>query len=207
MKNTSVTTLAACVLLSATAHAGTVSGKLWKLPDVDTYIANPSALPATTPDVTFDSPTPFTYSLEGTVGGWLSTGGASAIAENTAGTLASAMSDGQIGTVVEFTGCIAVNNGDLFTFTHDDGMYLAINGLNLGFLASPTSPFTETQTYTGPSGTYPFQLVYTENHSGPAVLVGGSGAFTTCVPDAGSAMALMGLALASLGVASRRPRK
>jgi hypothetical protein len=193
-------------MLSALAQAGTVSAKLWKLTDTDTYIAAPSTLPATTPDIAFSSPTPFNYWWEGTVGDWLANGGASGIAENTAGTLASLMSDGQIGSVVEFTGCVTVNTGDQFTFTHDDGMYLAINGQDLGFLAGPTSPYTETQTYTGPSGTFPFQLVYTENHAGPAVLYGGSDAFNNC-PDGGSSMALMGLGLSALGLVSRRLRK
>jgi len=205
MKHT-LTVVASCIALTTLAQAGSVSGKLWKLADTDTYIAAPSTLPASTPDVAFTSPTPFNYWYEGTVAGWLASGGASGITENTAGTLASLMSDGVIGSVVEFTGCVTVNTGDQFTFTHDDGMYLAINGQDLGFLASPTSPYTETQTYTGPSGTFPFQLVYTENHAGPAVLQGDSGAFNNC-PDGGSSMALMGLGLSALGMVSRRLRK
>ncbi len=200
-----LSTLAVCGVLSSAAYAGTVSSQLWKLPDVDTYTANPGSLPATTPDVTFNSPTPFNYSLDGTVSDWLATGGASSIVENTPGTLASRMSDSVIGTIVDIKGCVTVNTGDQFTFTHDDGMYLAINGIDLGFLASPTSPFTETQTYSGASGTFPFELIYTENHSGPAVLVGGTDAFVTC-PDSGSSLALMSGAVGVLGFVTRRVR-
>lgn len=136
------------------------------------------------------------------------TGGAFNIVENTPGTMESYMSDTIIGTVVEFTGCITVKTGDLFTFTHDDGMYLNINGYDLGFYDNPTSPREETLAYLGPSGTFPFQLVYTENNSGPAVLYGGSDAFTRClgVPDGGSSLALLSMALAGL-LGFRRPRK
>lgn len=211
MKTNILVAFAAISVLGTTTQAGVVTGKLWQVPDPDTYIANPSALPAATPDVEFDSPTPFNYSLEGTVGDWLATGGAFNIVENTAGTLAALMSAGSAGdgSIIELTGCISVLTGTDFTFTHDDGMYLEIGGMDLGFLASPTSPYTETQTYTGPSGTFPFQLVYTENNSGPAVLIGGSSAFDTCIatPDSGNSIAMIGGVMAALGLAARRIRR
>ncbi len=206
MNKFTILSIATIGLHSISTHAGIVSAELWKLSDTDTYIANPATVPVSQADVTFDSPTPFNYSAEGSVAQWLASGGALSIVENTGGTLASAMSDGEIGTVVRFTGCITVQSDQTFTFLHDDGMYLAINGLDLGFLASPTSPLLETKSYTGPSGTFDFLLVYTENHSGPAVLVGREDGFTTC-PDTGSSLALMSCALTAIGTLARRTRR
>jgi hypothetical protein len=54
--------------------------------------------------------------------------------------------------------------------THDDGLTLIIGGIDLGFNPGPTAPITSVATYTGPSGNFPFQLVYGECCGGPAVL-------------------------------------
>lgn len=186
------------------SQAGSVTGNLWRLPEASTYTAAPGAVPGSTPDVVFTSPTPFSYSFgPGPIGTWLGSGGASGIVENTPGTLAATTSDFTTGMLVDFKGCIDVVKGDAFTFTHDDGMYLSINGMDLGFLAAPTAPYTETQYYTGPSGHYAFELVYTENNSGPAVLWGGSSAFEAC-PDGGSTMALFSGAMLLVGSMKRK---
>jgi hypothetical protein len=84
------------------------------------------------------------------------------IVENTPGTLASLMDNGTQGTLLNFTGSVTVTNGQMFTVTHDDGLTLIIGGTNLGFNPGPTAPIISTATYTGPSGTFPFQLVYAE---------------------------------------------
>ncbi len=205
MKNPIVALASLGVLLSAAAQAGTITGSLWKLPDLATYTAGPGSIPVTTPDVVFDAPTPLGFSFTGTVGGWLGTGGAGGIVENTPGTLGSPMSDSVIGTLVNFEGCITISSGDLMEFTHDDGIYFSINGVDQGFLSGPTSPLFESIAYAGPSGTFPFQLVYTENHSGPAVLT--SNLELTRCPDGGSTLGLIAGALGTLGMVSRRLRK
>jgi hypothetical protein len=185
-------------------QAGTsITGSLWHVPEAITFSAIPANIPGTTPDVTF-SVDSSAINLSGTsvsVGAWLASGGATSIIENTAGTLGSLMDDGTTGTIVEFTGIARVSNGDLFTFTHDDGMTLIIGGTNLGFSSGPTSPFAESHIYTGPSGDFPFQLVYAECCGGPAVLSGSIPA----IPEPGSyAMLLAGLSL--LGFMAHRKK-
>ena len=61
-------------------------------------------------------------------------------------------------------------NGQSFTVTHEDGLTLIIGGVDLGFNAGPTAPTRSTETYTGPSGTFAFDLVYFGCCGGPAVL-------------------------------------
>lgn len=153
------------------AQANVITGKLWHVSEAIAQNAVPANVPGTNPDVTFSVNSPFNFFGDSvTVGAWLANGLAFNITENTANTLVSLMDNYSIGTLVEFTGLVTVTNGMTFTVTHDDGLTLIIGGLNLGFNPGPTAPTTSTVTYTGPSGNFPFQLVYTECCSGPAVL-------------------------------------
>lgn len=151
--------------------ANTISGNLWHVPELTAQNAIPANVPGTNPDVTFDVNSPLNFFGDTvTVGTWLANGSAFNILENTAGTLASLMDDFTTGTLLEFTGFVTVSNGQSFTVTHDDGLTLIIGGIDLGFNPGPTAPVTSTETYTGPSGNFPFQLVYAECCGGPAVL-------------------------------------
>jgi hypothetical protein len=184
-----------------TAQANTITGDLWHVPEATSQNAVPANVPGTPPDVTFDVNSPFNFfGTSVTVGTWLSNGSAFTIVENTAGTLASLMDDGTNGTLVNFTGSVTVTNGETFTVTHDDGLTLIIGGTNLGFSPGPTAPTTDTITYTGPSGTFPFQLVYGECCGGPAVLQVEL-PFTNAVPES-STILLLGAGL--LGLAAWR---
>ena len=153
------------------AQANMITGSLWHVPEATSQNAIPANVPGTTPDVTFDVNSPINFFGDSvTVGTWLGNGSAFNLIENTAGTLASLMDNGNQGTLVEFVGFVTVSNGQSFTVTHDDGLTLIIGGLDLGFNPGPTAPVTTTETYTGPSGNFPFQLVYGECCGGPAVL-------------------------------------
>jgi hypothetical protein len=118
-----------------------------------------------------------------TLGGFLATGGATNIVENTPGALAANLDNPAPpggccywgpGTVFEFTGMVTVTSGQTFTAVHDDGLSLTINGnpvITAPFGTSvngPTSPTTGT--YNGDSGTFPFDLVYGECCGPPAAL-------------------------------------
>ena len=200
--------LSVIALMTVGAQANTISGSLWHVPEAISQNAIPANVPVTTPDVAFDVNSPFNFfGTSVTVGTWLANGSAFNILENTAGTLASLMDNGQAGTLLDFRGSVSVVNGQTFTVTHDDGLTLIIGGLNLGFSPAPTSPTVTIATYSGPSGDFPFELVYGECCGGPAVLQIDLPFTNTSVPDGGATLALLGGALTLLGGVSRRLRK
>jgi hypothetical protein len=191
-------------LTATTAGANVITGNLWHVPEALTLNAIPANVPGTTPDVVFDVNSPMNFfGTSVSVGTWLSNGSAFNIVENTPGTLASLMDDGIVGTMLEFTGFVTVTNGQNFTVTHDDGITLIIGGLDLGFSPGPTAPITSIATYTGPSGTFPFQLVYAECCGGPAVLQIDLPFSNIETPEPGM-LGLLGLGLLGVGITRRR---
>jgi len=187
--------MAIATMLATTSSlaANVVSGKLWQVSDAIAQNAVLANVPSRTPDVTFDVNSPLNFNSPDSVQSFLSSGSAFNIVENTAGTLSSLMSDGVTSTLISFSGIINVTNGQQFTVTHDDGLTLVIGDLNLGFSSGPTAPTTSIATYTGPTGEFPFQLVYSECCSGSAVLQIDL-PFTSPVPEpASSVLLLMGL--------------
>jgi hypothetical protein len=203
----SVAAFAAIGLSSAfVVQANVISGRLWHVPEATSQNAIPANVPGSTADVTFSVNSPMAFGAIGaTVGNWLASSSAFNITENTAGTLASLMDNGSEGTLLDFTGFVTVTNGMTFTVTHDDGLTLIIGGVDLGFNPGPTAPTTDTITYTGPSGTFAFELVYGECCGGPAVLQIDLPFSNTPVPEPAS-LALLGLAIAAAGIARRRTR-
>ena len=65
---------------------------------------------------------------------------------------------------------VTVTNPETFQATHDDGASLAINGTTIFSSPGPTSARISSGTYTGPSGTFAFDLVYGECCGLPATL-------------------------------------
>jgi hypothetical protein len=183
--------LLAALSSSGTSQAGTVTGSA--------YLNNAAATNAVigfshgAADVTFSVPSPNPVcagasfgevSLSGdtlcfhsdasngyTLGGFLASGGAT-ILTGSQTALASPLSNNVTGTgtVFEFTGNVTVTNGEMFQAGHDDGLQLKIGSNLVINQPGPTSFTTTPYTYTGPSGTFAFDLVYGECCGPPAVL-------------------------------------
>jgi hypothetical protein len=107
-----------------------------------------------------------------TLASFLATGNATAVS-GTGTDLAQNLDTGASGTIFEFTGTVTVTTGQQFLVANDDGMSLTINGNSVistlgGQSGRENNPTT--YTYTGPPGTYLFDLVYAECCGPPAVL-------------------------------------
>ena len=193
------------LLLALTpASAAVITGSVWVVSPAVAQNAIPANVPATPADVVFDVNSPLNFST-GNSGGtplstFLASGGAFNIVENTPGVLASDSND----ILMQFTGFVTVTTGQNFTVTHDDGLTLIIGGLDLGFNPGPTAPVVSVATYTGPSGTFPFQLVYGECCSGPAVLQVDLPFSNTETPEPSTVMMFLGGAVLLAGSRLRR---
>ena len=73
-------------------------------------------------------------------------------------------------TLWQFTGTAHFTAGEKFSFKHDDGVTMIVNGVTQVSQAGPTSPTTTTATYSGATGNFSFDIVYAECCGGPQVL-------------------------------------
>ena len=204
MKSTHIKLLAMAAvttLVTVSAHANTITGSIWENDSTGAGDATPANVPLTTPDVTFTVTDPINFqSGPGyTIGEFLSSGGATVL------TGAGELGNTADNTIFNFTGQVTVTSGETFTAGHDDGLTLIIGGVTVISDPGPTSFVTTPEPYTGPSGTFSFQLVYGECCGAPADLEI-SLPFQN-VPDGGSTVALLGGALTLMGAVARRFRK
>lgn len=168
---------ALALVVPAIAQAGVVEGSV--------YLNNSASSNAVigfshgTADVTFTVPSPSNPACTGsfagdtlcfqsgglyTLGEFLSSGGATVL------TGSGNLGDGLNNSVFEFTGTVSVTNGEQFQAGHDDGLQLMIGSDLVIDDPGPTSFSTTLATYTGPTGTFSFDLVYGECCGAPAAL-------------------------------------
>jgi hypothetical protein len=176
-------------LWSLPASANIVVGSIWENAS-GAGDATPANVPATPANVTFEAPsTPLSFASGNayTIGEFLASGGASAITY--AG--GASATDTLDNTLFNFTGTVSVTNGETFTVGHDDGLTLVIGGQTVISEPGPTAYVVTTETYTGPTGDFAFQLVYGECCGAPADL-SISLPLTTQVPEPASLLFLGG---------------
>lgn len=149
--------------------AGIVTGSLWAVSNAVAQNAIPGNVPASAPDVTFQVNTPLNFNSPGTVAQFLAAGSAFNIVGLPA-QLSRPMGDGTTSTLMQFLGQVTVTNGQAFSVAHDDGLTLIIGGITVISASGPTSAVVTNATYSGPTGTFAFQLVYGECCGAPGVL-------------------------------------
>ncbi len=187
------------------ASANVVAGTVYFVTDPQAANATPAqiaALPASDLGATFDAPsTPLSFASGGlyTLGEFLASGGAFNISLFNGHALSNSVGD----TLFDFQGSVSVTTGDTFVAGHDDGLTLTIGGLTVISEPGPTSFTTTTRTYTGPSGTFPFDLVYGECCGAPAVLDVTLPLVTPGIPEPAT-LVLLGVGLMGVGALRRR---
>lgn len=200
MKKLCIGTAVALFAFSGLAQAAVVTGSIYENQAAASANATPANVPGGPADVTFTAPSPLSFTSGGayTIGEFLTSGGASVL------TGGAKLGDTLQNTLFNFTGTVSVTNGQTFTAGHDDGLTLVIGGLTVINAPLKTSFVNTTQTYTGPTGTFAFQLVYGECCGAPAELAI-SLPLTSAVPEP-STWAMMILGFVGVGFVSYRRR-
>jgi hypothetical protein len=172
--------LAAGVLGAASGAHATLVGSLWDASDsglsdggqlsIPENGSGVPILPGGAPNVTFSVDNSgglnFNSNSGYTIGAFLGTGGATVLTGGTTAELNKTLDD----VLISIVGQVTVTTGETFNSEHDDGLVLFINGTSVINAPGPTSATPTSGTWTGPSGTYDFQLTYAEVAGAPAVL-------------------------------------
>jgi len=187
------------VSLPAALPASTVAGSIWENAAGATD-ATPLNVPTTTPDITFTTSTPINFASGSlyTIGEFLASGSGSTVL-----TGSSQLGNTLDNTLFNFVGTVSVTNGETFTAGHDDGLTLVIDGITVISAPGPTAFSNTTSTYTGPTGTFAFQLVYGECCGAPGDLAISLPLQSSVSPEP-SSLPLLAVGLIALGAGLKR---
>ena len=159
------------LMVVGTAQASTIKGSIWENDLSGAENATPANIPKSTPNITFLTPTgpstPINFASGSlyTIREFLHSGNGSTIL-----TGSNQLGNTLDNTLFNFVGTVSVTNGEKFTAGHDDGLTLVIDGVTVINRPLPTSFARTTETYSGPTGSFPFQLVYGECCGAPGDL-------------------------------------
>jgi hypothetical protein len=209
--------MASCVAtlmaIAPLAHADNlISGSVWVNQAPFVNLTTPLAPPVGAAAATFDvNGINFNSSNTGsgyTVEGFLTSGGNTVtnFVNLNPGLHPTLPTDSMNNTIYEFSGTTFLAAGT-YSVTHDDGVYLYLNGSSVNVLPSdsgfPTSADTETFSIAA-AGNYSFLFEYTEINGAPGVLTAPFAAVPAQTPEPSSIVLLGSGLLAAAGAIRRR---
>ena len=223
--------MALCLVGASTLHATTfsITGSAWENGTTDNVPPPGSSIYGTTPTATFTVTGSSAGSLinfdsrsapgDYTLGGFLNFTTITAGNAVTFLTGGSHSGDSVDNILFQFLGTTTLANNTIYTFAHDDGLVLTLNGAAVINTPGPTAPvltdfcvgsasFCSGFSFSALPGTYNFALDYAEVFGPPAVL-------STDLPLPGvtgvtpepSTLLLLGSGLAAVAAAMRRRRR
>ena len=202
--------MAAAVLsISCVASNGQISGTAYSV-TFDEANSTPTSVPSDATKLATFNATGFNFSENGgnfDVGTFINSGGGISNLTYYGGVTGSE-TYGLDDTLFEFTGSAQFTNGQNFTVLHDDGVELFVNGVNLlddpGSTSADLTPFT----FSGQTGTYDFDFLYSNSYCCGAdfetTLVTSSTIVSTGATPEPSSIALLGTGMLSLAGMVRR---